>query len=493
MKGSVFPTRRRFSSLAARHGLIPVVKEILGDFETPVSAYQKLRGGDKHSFLLESVEGGETWGRFSILGAAPYGRFRAWGDRVLWEIDGREREQREADPLRALARWLRRHRAAQLPGLPRFFGGAVGSISYDAIHYFEDVGRRRPAEDNQPDIDLMLVRELIVFDNLSHTLKLVVCASPGRNPAAAYDKAVERLAELEAMLRGPLPDSVASQYSSVPKLRSGTSKRRFEQGVRAVQEYIRSGDCFQVVLSHELSCRLRCDPFDVYRALRNINPSPYMFHLDWGDSELLGASPEVLVRVDDDRVFVRPIAGTRRRGKDEAEDQARIADLLADEKERAEHVMLVDLGRNDLGRVCRYGSVRTDRMMEIERYSHVIHLVSRVSGTLREDADCFDALRACFPAGTVSGAPKVRAMEIIDELEQRRRGVYAGAVGYFSYGGAMDTCIAIRTMSCRAGVARLGVGAGIVLDSVPSREWEETQEKAGALRAAIEMAEGGLS
>jgi anthranilate synthase component 1 len=483
--------RPTFRRLAGRYDLIPVVGEMLGDLETPVSAFRKL-GGEGAGFLLESVEGGETWGRYSLLGAAPAGRFTARGDQVEIRWRGRRRRRTVGDPLDALARWLGRFRCAPVEGLPPFFGGAVGYVGYDAVRYVEKLPDRHAGPDDLPEIDVLLVQDLVVFDNLSHQILLVACAEPGDDPDAAYAAAVERVKTMEARLRGPAPDGRHAGKDRALRLRSGTRARDFQAAVARAQEHIRAGDCFQVVLSHELGCRLEAPALDVYRALRVINPSPYMFHLDFGARQVVGASPEVLVRVTGRRAEVRPIAGTRRRGRDAADDTALIQELLSDEKERAEHVMLVDLGRNDLGRVCEFGSVHCDELMTVERYSHVIHLVSHVRGTLREGLGCFDALRACFPAGTVSGAPKIRAMEIIDELEQRRRGVYAGAVGYFGFDGAMDTCIAIRTVVVEGGRARVGVGAGVVLDSRPRRELAETLEKAEAVRVALERAERGV-
>jgi anthranilate synthase component 1 len=485
------PSARRFSTLARHYNLVPVVRELMGDLETPLSALLKLRATGERSFLLESVEGGENWGRYSILGVAPSGRFRARGDRAFIEWKGRERVLRTTDPLQALAQWLKRFRPAPVEGLPRFFGGAVGSISYDAIRSIENIPDRHRTQDDPDELDFFLVTDLVVFDNLSKRMKLVACATIKSDPRAAYHEAVARLDALETALRAPLPQSLPPRPARSPHFRSSTTKRSFCAAVKRATEYIRAGDCFQIVLSRELRCRCTASALEVYRALRVINPSPYMFYFDYGERQLVGASPEVLVRVEDGRAEVRPIAGTRTRGRSPAEDETLIRELLADEKERAEHVMLVDLGRNDLGRVCRFGSVRTDELMVVEKYSHVIHLVSHVTGELRPDRDCFDALAACFPAGTVSGAPKIRAMELIDELETRRRGAYAGAVGYISFAGAMDTCIAIRTMVKEGGIARLGVGAGIVLDSQPAREFEETNEKAGALRQAIEWAERG--
>ena len=487
----VWPSRRRFLELARGHDIVPVTCEVVGDCETPVSAFLKL-GNSGAGFLLESVEGGEQWGRYSILGVRPFGRFRAFGRRIVWEVDGKRREYADRDPFVELQRWFRGRRPVRSKRLPRFFGGAVGVIDYDAVRHIEKLPDRHGREPEHPQIDLLLVQDLVVFDNLSHTLQLVACARIGRHAGADYDAAIARLDWMRARLAEAAPAAAAPRRSAPAPWREQSSRGAFERSVRRAQAYIEAGDVFQVVLSHELRARSDVRPLDIYRALRNINPSPYMFCLDFADHQVVGASPEVLARVEDGQVDLRPIAGTRRRGRSEREDQRQIAALLADPKERAEHVMLVDLGRNDLGRVCEFASVQVRRLLAIERYSHVVHLVSDLRGRLREGMDCFDAFRACFPAGTVSGAPKIRAMEIIDELETRRRGIYAGAVGYFSFDGSMDTCIAIRTLSCRDGELRLGVGAGIVLDSRPEREWEETQEKAAALRAAVERARRGL-
>ena len=487
------PTRAVFRRLAREHDLVPVVREILLDLDTPVSAYRKLAGGGP-GFLLESVEGGETWGRYSFLGGRPAGRMRSFGDQVVTEIGGRRRVRTERDPLVALEAWLTRFRPAPVDGLPRFYGGAVGRLDFDLVRRMQRLPGLPPlAASERPEMDVQLVFDLVVFDNLTHTVKLVACARVDDPSAAddAYADATARLDGLERALTGASPED-ARHGRRTEAWRSNVEAERFGEAVARAGEHIRAGDIFQVVLSHELTREVGAASLDVYRALRCINPSPYMFYLDDGASQVLGSSPEVLVRVEDGVAAVRPIAGTRRRGRDRAQDEARIADLVSDPKERAEHVMLVDLGRNDLGRVCEPGSVRTTDLMTIERYSHVLHMVSHVEGRLAAGKTGFDALRATFPAGTVSGAPKVRALQIIDELEGRRRGIYAGAVGTFGFGGNLDTCIAIRTLEIADGLARLGVGAGVVLDSQPEREWEETMEKAGAAQAAIGRAQRGL-
>ena len=480
-----------FGRLARRADRVPVVRELLLDHDTPVSAYRKWAGPDP-GFLLESVAGGENWGRYSILGARPAGWIRARGDRVQIEWGGRRWSRRRRDPLGVVREWLASIRCAKVEGLPRFHGGAVGTLDFELLRRFE----KRPGlpplpASSRDELSLQLVDELVVFDNLSHTVKLVVCAETAGGRSRAYDRARRRLDAMEERLHQAQVDD-PRPIRSAPRWRSETRREAFAARVRQAQECIRAGDIFQVVLSHELRTPFAGDPFDAYRALRCINPSPYMFFLREPHRCVAGSSPEVLVRVVEDRAELRPIAGTRRRGADEAADATRIADLLADPKERAEHVMLLDLGRNDLGRVCRPGSVRTTEQMTIERYSHVLHMVSHVEGRLHPERDAFDALRAAFPAGTVSGAPKSRALQIIDALEKRRRGLYAGAVGYFGFGGAMDTCIALRTLEIAEGEASLGVGAGIVLDSRPEREWEETMEKAGAALAALQMAGRGL-
>ena len=498
-----FLSREQFHTIAAHGALVPVYRELSADLETPVSVYLKLHGHGP-SFLLESVEKAEQVGRYSFLGFNPRRQIIVRGHEATILNNGHAEVHRLADgedPLHIVASELARyqpvaplHEVAQ--DLPRFLGGAVGYLGYDLVRFFERLPDTGSDELTMPDLHLLVTDTLIVFDHVRHRLLLYANASvsPGTDLDAAYDEAIGRLDAVEAQVRAPLPSSSAPSALSGGKLTSNMGRDQFELAVRRAKEYIAAGDIFQVVLSQRLTRPTSADPFSIYRALRRLNPSPYMFFLDLGGdppTNLIGSSPEMLSRLQGHTAEVRPIAGTRPRGQDEAEDQALEADLLADPKERAEHVMLVDLGRNDLGRVCEFGTVNVPDLLTIERYSHVIHLVSSVAGRLRDDMDAYDLLRATFPAGTVSGAPKVRAMEIIEELEETRRGPYAGAVGYFGFNGNMDTCITIRTILMQGNVAHLQAGAGIVADSDPTREWEETGHKARALELAIEMAEQG--
>ncbi len=497
-------SREQFRTLATKGRLVPVCRQLPADLETPVSVYLKLRGQGP-SFLLESVEKAEQVGRYSFLGFHPQRQIVARGRqvtivngaqaRVQWLDDG-------TDPLRVVAAEMARYQPVAslhelIPDLPSFNGGAVGYLGYDLVRFFERLPATASDDLGLPDLHLLLTDTLLAFDHVRHCLLLFANApvSAGGDFDAAYDEAVARLDALEARLRTPLPAVPSLHGQPGGELASNVSRTRFESAVRRAQEHIAAGDIFQGVLSQRLSRRTQAAPFSIYRALRRLNPSPYMFFLDLGGDpplHLIGSSPEVLVRLQERTAEVRPIAGTRPRGRNEQEDRALEAELLADPKERAEHVMLVDLGRNDLGRVCEFSTVTVPDLFTIERYSHVIHIVSRVTGRLRDGVDAFDLLRATFPAGTVSGAPKVRAMEIIEDLEGVRRGPYAGAVGYFAFNGNMDTCITIRTLLMRGDTVHLQVGAGIVADSDPAREWEETLHKARALGVAIEMAEQGL-
>jgi anthranilate synthase component 1 len=487
------PTLEEFRKLSRPGVLVPVMEEILVDEETPVSAYRKTARGDA-SFLLESIEGGEKWGRYSILGTEPEARFVARGDRV--EITRREGTERieGRPPMEVLGEILAGRRTVPVPGLPRFSGGAVGYFGYEVARSFERLPARAKDVLGLPDIVLLVADSVLIFDNLLHTVKVIANAAHDADPAKAYGKAVDRIEELKGRLRAEPAKRGDGGPRTVPEFRSSMGRDAFLAKVERIREYIRAGDAVQVVLAHALSVETPIDPFDAYRALRVINPSPYMYHLRLGPSlTISGASPEVLVRKEGRNVLVRPIAGTMARGATEEEDQEIIRRLRADEKERAEHVMLVDLGRNDLGRISEYGSVVADEIMSIERYSHVIHLVSNVRGRLREGLGPLEVLRACFPAGTVSGAPKIRAMEIIDEMEEVRRGPYAGAVGYIDFHGNLDTAIALRSIVFDGGRAHVGVGAGIVADSVPEREWDETMEKGAAMIEAMRLAGRGLA
>jgi len=497
------PSRDFVAGYRGPGNMVPVYRAILADLETPVSAYLKVARGPG-SFLLESVEGGERLARYSFLGTSPY---------LMAELDrgdarltrGREtRTERFENPLDVVKAELGQFRPVDVPGLPRFVGGAVGYLAYECARYFE----RLPSPDGPglgiPEAIFLFVDTLLVFDHLQHRILVVSNAHLDGDPGAAYDRAVDRIDELVDRLHRPLKDPAeitpARRRPGVPRgysfgngLHGNVPPGRYQEMVVRAKEYIDAGDAIQVVPSQRFSRGTVAHPFSIYRALRTVNPSPYMYYLDLGGFQIVGASPELLVRVEDGAVTTHPIAGTRRRGKTPAEDLELEQELSSDEKERAEHIMLVDLGRNDIGRVSRPGTVRVSQLMQIERYSHVMHLVSHVTGRLRPDFTSYDALQACFPAGTVSGAPKIRAMEIIAELESDRRGTYAGAVGYFSYSGNLDTAIAIRTAVYQDGVVSVQAGGGIVADSEPDREHQETLNKARASLSAIDLAEQELS
>ncbi|MDQ7828892.1 MAG: anthranilate synthase component I [Armatimonadota bacterium] len=495
MRLEIEPTKTEFLSRLREGNLVPVWGDLPADLETPISAFLKLRRGRpvggalEEAFLLESVEGGERIGRYSFLGVGPFLTLRAWGRRVELRADGRV-EEVDGDPTQVLREVLARYRPAPVAGFPRFFGGAVGYFGYDLVRQWERLPHRPPDDLGLPDCYLVFADAVVVFDHLKHTIRIVAngFADGAGTGAAAYQRAVERVEGLYERLRRPivLPEP-AGRVDPVPQTTMPVGQ--FVEAVARAKEYVRAGDIFQVVLSRRFALEVPgVDPLDVYRALRTVNPSPYMFFLDFDGVQLAGSSPELLVRLEGDVVETRPLAGTRPRGRDEFEDRRYEADLLADEKERAEHVMLVDLGRNDLGRVCRYGTVEVPELMAVERFSHVMHIVSDVRGRLRAGLDAVDVLRAAFPAGTVTGAPKVRAMEIIDELEPVARGPYAGAVGYIGFSGTMDTCITIRTLVLTGGRAYVQAGAGVVWDSVPEREYVETVNKAKALVRALELA-----
>ncbi|HEX6040093.1 anthranilate synthase component I [Longimicrobium sp.] len=495
------PTLDEFLELA-RGGatLVPVTREFPFDTDTAVSAYHKL-ARPPFGFLLESVVGGETWARYTMLGSEPRAAWRLFGRRVeTWTPATGWQDQGESDdPLGAFDRMLQAQRPAELPWLPRFWGGAVGYFGYDAVRLIERLPDAPEDDRGLPDAVFMLTGTVLVIDNLFNRARAVVAVQTGgvseNTLHERYHSAVGELDRLIGRLgeeNGPDPlDLDDAGGAADGPFESSMTCEEYEDGVRRVQEYIRAGDAFQVVLSQRLTVPLAARPFDLYRALRTLNPSPYLFYLELDGIRLIGSSPEVMVRVQEGRVTVRPIAGTRRRGRDADEDERLGADLLADPKEVSEHLMLLDLGRNDVGRVARWGTVRVPQRMVIEKYSHVLHLVSTVEGELRDGMSAMDVFRASFPAGTVSGAPKVRAMEIIDELEPRRRGPYAGAVGYFGYGGrTMDTAIAIRTVVAKDGQAHVQAGAGIVADSVPAAEYDETLNKARALLRAVRMVGG---
>lgn len=493
---SFYPDFEEFERLSREATLVPVYRELLFDTDTAVSAYAKL-ARPPFGFLLESVVGGETWARYTFLGTEPRAAWRLQGSRIdRWTAaEGWVEGEESADPLGELDALMSAHTPAQLPRLPRFWGGAVGFFGYDIIRQIEKLPDPPPDVMGLPDALLLLTGAVVAIDNLFGRAQIIVGVDTRDADEAElrrrYEAAEQEIDSLVARLRetpGPAPLELSESPNLDPEFTSSSTRDEYEGNVRRIQEYIAAGDAFQVVLSQRLGVPLTAPPFDLYRLLRTLNPSPYLFYLDLDGFQLVGSSPEVLVRVQDQSVVVRPIAGTRRRGATAAEDEELSADLLADEKERAEHLMLLDLGRNDVGRVSEYGSVRVSERMIIEKYSHVLHMVSTVEGALRKDMTAVDVLRASFPAGTVSGAPKVRAMEIIDELESVRRGPYAGAVGYIANGGhAMDLAIAIRTVVARGGEAFVQAGAGIVADSVPSAEYEETLNKARALLRAAQM------
>lgn len=489
------PSFAEFCRLARDATLVPVAREFVFDTDTAVSAYHKL-ARPPFGFLLESVVGGETWARYTFLGTSPRAAWRLRGDRVeRWTAEaGWRAGEAVADPLTDFDRRLRQPVVAEVPGLPRFWGGWVGYFGYDVVRHIEHLPAAPAAGLDLPDALFLQTGVVIAIDNLFGRARAIVAVeSAGADEPELRRRYEAAAAEIDAVIarlraaEGPAPLPARETADTDPAFQSSMTRAEFEAAVARIQEYIRAGDAFQVVLSQRLSVPLAAHPFDLYRMLRTLNPSPYLFYLDLDGFQLVGSSPEVLVRLEEGRVTVRPIAGTRRRGRSAAEDAALARELLADPKERAEHLMLLDLGRNDVGRVARYGSVRVPERMAIEKYSHVLHLVSTVEGELREGLSALDVFRAAFPAGTVSGAPKVRAMEIIDELEPVRRGPYAGAVGYLAHGGqAMDLAIAIRTVVAERGRAHVQAGAGVVADSVPASEYEETLSKARALLRAVQ-------
>jgi anthranilate synthase component 1 len=502
-----YPDFDTFAKLAKDAHLVPVYRRLVSDSLTPVSAFHRIDAG-RCACLFESVVGGEKVGRYSFLATDPFFEIEAYGNRVTTNAYSGisaagvptlvTRHLECANPLEELRRRVEEVRAVHLPELPPFSSGAVGYAGYDTVRYFERLPHAPPDDRQVPDMAFAFYDQMVVFDNVSKTIVVAAMArpdKPGAEPMAAYQAACRRVDQLVEQLSSPTCTLRPVDISAAGEVRlpykSNFTQAGFQQAVEKCVEYIRAGDIFQVVLSQRLELALQAHPFEIYRTLRVVNPSPFMFYLRTPSVTLVGSSPEVMVRVVDGQVTVRPLAGTRPRGQTDEEDHRLAEELLADPKERAEHVMLVDLGRNDVGRVCRYRSVQVSDVMTIERYSHVMHITSNVTGQLDPGKSAFDALQACLPAGTVSGAPKVRAMQIIDELEPCRRGPYGGAVGYVDFNGNMDTCIALRTVVVQGNKAYVQAGAGIVADSVPANEWQETLNKARGLLKAIELAEGG--
>jgi anthranilate synthase component 1 len=490
----IHPDKEGFLGLAQRYNIIPVFREMTADTETPVSLFKKLAQGPE-SFLLESVEGGERWGRYSFIGHRSRLGIRIRGEEIETRSGDGEYNKLHGQPFVYLKDLMAGFRSVAVDGLPRFFGGLVGYMGYDMVRFFEHLPPSGPDDVGMPDAAFMMPEEVIIYDNLTQTINVVVnCYVPGDvDPEDAYQQAIEQIEETEKRLHASMPSQPRPKGTRQDlTLTANMDRAQFENIVGRAKQYIEQGEAIQVVLSQRFHTDLCSEPFEIYRALRRVNPSPYMYYLQLNGETVIGASPEVLVRLEDGRVALRPIAGTRPRGKDAEEDRRLEEELRGDAKEQAEHIMLVDLGRNDVGRVATVGTVEVKDLMIVERYSHVMHLVSHVEGDLAPGLDMFDVLRACFPAGTVSGAPKVRAMEIINELEPTRRGLYAGAVGYFGFSGNMDFCIAIRTLLVCDGRVYLQVGAGIVADSDPALEYEETVNKGKALVKALEMANNGL-
>jgi len=492
----VHPDLQAFRELAHPNAVVPVYREILADLETPVTAYLKIARNQDFAFLLESVEKADSIGQYSFLGANPSVIFKSKGKEVEIIRDGQRGSFTTDDPLDSLRLLMQEYKPVEVEGMPAFHGGAVGYMSYDQVRFFEDLPDENPDTLELPDLYFMITDTMLLFDHVKNKIMIVSNAHVRGNADAAYNEAVRKISELEMKLRGPLMVSSERIHNSgeTPELESNFTREAFGAAVNKAKEYITAGDIFQVVLSQRFQRPVCASPVNLYRALRCINPSPYMVLMEFPEFAIVGSSPEVMTQVKEGNVMVRPIAGTRPRGANIAEDLALEEDLMQDEKEIAEHIMLVDLGRNDVGRISKPGTVAPvpNKLMVIERYSHVMHIVSEIVGELQDDQDAFDALVATFPMGTVSGAPKIRAMEIIDELEPERRGPYSGGAGYISYNGDMDTCILIRTMILKDSMAYLQAGAGIVYDSDPDREYDETVNKAKALFRAVEFAERGL-
>jgi anthranilate synthase component I len=492
-----FPSFDEFTRLAAGHTVVPVYRQLLGDALTPVSAFCKIQEGE-WAFLFESVVGGERHGRYSFVGSGPFLRLEAFDRRVVMQVGkGAKQETTHPDPLLKLEQALAEYRAPHVPGLPRFCGGAVGYAGYDTVRYVEYLPNAPEDDRGLPDLSFAFYDRMVVFDHIGKTVAAVAHAHiDPKNLRKCYDDACAKVDRLVERLQQGVADLQVTDIDPVGPVtiphQSNFTKAQYEAAVRKCQEYINAGDIFQVVLSQRFKAATTARPFDIYRALRAVNPSPFMFYVKAGPTTLVGASPEIMTRVEGDLVTIRPLAGTRKRGNSPDEDKALAEELIADPKERAEHIMLVDLGRNDVGRVAKFGSVELSDLLTVERYSHVMHISSTVTGRLEPGKSSFDALRACLPAGTLSGAPKVRAMQIIDELEPHRRGPYGGAVGYVDFTGNMDTCIALRTMVVQGQTAYVQAGAGLVADSDPASEYHETVNKAKGLLRALEIAETQL-
>ena len=483
-----FDNFKKLGSSGEKMRIVPISLEIEGDTETPITIYKKL-ANKKDSYLLESVDGGSKWGRYSYIGRKPFMKITSYGQDVV-VIKGNERIHRQGKALEIVKCYMDELRTVAMENMPDFNGGAVGYIGYDVIRDYEQLGEINGDDLKIPDVYLLFTEEVIVFDHVKQKIKIILNVDVNQSPEKSYERAKERLYSIKEEIQKNQvhKGEVQEDFSEEILYQSTETKESYMEKVTRAKEYIKNGDVFQVVLSQRLQIKTMVNPFDTYRTLRSLNPSPYMYYFDFGDHHVVGSSPELLVKVKDGQIETCPIAGTRPRGKDELEDDAYAQELLKDEKELAEHLMLVDLARNDIGKVSEFGTVEVSQFMDIQRYSHVMHIVSNVIGRLKGKYDMYDGLMACMPAGTVSGAPKVRAMEIIDEMEDKKRGLYAGAVGYFGFNGNMDMCIAIRTILFKEKTAYIQAGAGIVADSEPEKEYEETLRKAEALLETIRKA-----
>ncbi len=483
-----YPSKAEFIKLSKKGNLVPVYMEMIADMETPVSAFKKIQG--EYSYLLESVEGGEKLARYSFLGSDPILIVKSKNGKIEITAKGKTVTSK-GDPLVELKKILSTYKPVKIKGLPTFHGGFVGYMSYDIVRHIENIPDKNKDDLNVPDMQFLLMDTVLAFDHLNHKILIISNVKVDGDPGKAYASALKKIDALALKLGKPLKDDeMAAGKAKKINFKSNYTRAQFESIVKKAVDYVKSGDVIQVVPSQRFYAPVKGDTFNIYRMLRTLNPSPYMYYLKFRDMELIGTSPETMVKLEEGVATIRPIAGTRKRGETEEEDEKLMRELLNDEKEKAEHIMLVDLARNDLGRVCKFDSVKINELMGVEKYSHVMHIVSDVTGELKPGMDAFDLIRASFPAGTVTGAPKVRAMEIIDELENVRRGTYAGAVGYFDLYGNLDTCITIRTMLIKGGKAYIQAGMGVVADSVPSSEYEESVNKAKALLKAIEMAQG---